>query len=52
MSRDAVVGERIDNAAYIQGLGGRTLYYDAINDVTVVQSDTTGSMRSAHRRAP
>jgi hypothetical protein len=46
------VDETVDNATYIQGLGDRTVYYDAINDVTVVQSDTTGKMMSAHRGAP
>lgn len=48
----SVVDETIDNATYIQDLGDRTVYYDAKNDVTVVQSGTTGKIMSVHRGAP
>ncbi len=45
----SVVDETIDNATDIQNLGDRTVYYDAKNDVTVVQSDTTGKIMSVHK---
>jgi large repetitive protein len=48
----SVVDETIENATTTENLGDRTVYYDAKNDVTVVQSDTTGKIMSVHRGAP
>jgi hypothetical protein len=45
----SVVDETIDHATSSQNLGDRTVYYDSKNDVTVVQSNTTGKIMSAHR---
>jgi hypothetical protein len=48
----SVVDETIDQATDTTQLGDRTIYYDAKNDVTVVQSDTTGKIMSVRRGAP
>jgi hypothetical protein len=48
----SVVDETIDYATDVTQLGDRTIYYDAKNDVTVVQSDTTGKIMSVRRGAP
>ena len=47
-----IVDETIDNATQATQLGDRTVYYDAKNDVTVVQSDTTGKIMSARKGVP
>jgi hypothetical protein len=48
----SIVDETIDNATDVTQLSDRTIYYDAKNDVTVVQSDTTGKIMSVRRGAP
>jgi hypothetical protein len=48
----SVVDETIDHHTEKEDLGDRTVYYDAKNDMTVVQSDTTGRIISAHRGKP
>jgi hypothetical protein len=48
----SVVDETIDQATDTTQLGDRTIYYDAKNDITVVQSDTTGKIMSVRRGAP
>lgn len=48
----SIVDETIDNATQATQLGDRTVYYDAKNDVTVVQSDTTGKIMSARKGVP
>ena len=48
----SVVDETIEYATETENLGDRTVYYDAKNDVTVVQSDATGKIMSVHRGAP
>lgn len=48
----SVVDEVIDHGQIVEQLSDRTIYYDAINDVTVVQSNTTGVIMSARRGAP
>jgi RHS repeat-associated protein len=48
----SVVDEAIDNGQAVEKLTDRTVYYDAKNDVTVVQSDTTGKIMSARRGTP
>jgi hypothetical protein len=48
----SVVDETIDQATDTIQLGDRTIYYDAKNDITVVQSDTTGKIMSVRRGAP
>jgi hypothetical protein len=48
----SVVDETIDNATQAENLGDRTVYYDAKNDVTVVQSNTTGKIMSVRRGTP
>ena len=44
--------QAIDQATDTTQLGDRTIYYDAKNDITVVQSDTTGKIMSVRRGAP
>ncbi len=48
----SVVDETIDHATSVQKLEDRTVYYDSKNDVTVVQSDTTGKIMSARKGQP
>jgi hypothetical protein len=48
----SVVDETIDHATSIEKLEDRTVYYDAKNDVTVVQSDTTGKIMSVRKGTP
>ena len=48
----SVADETIDYATDVTQLGDRTIYYDAKNDVMVVQSDTTGKIMSVRRGAP
>jgi len=48
----SVVDETIDQATQEIQLPDRTIYYDAKNDVTVVQSDTTGKIMSVRKGAP
>jgi hypothetical protein len=48
----SVVDETIDQATDTIQLVDRTIYYDAKNDITVVQSDTTGKIMSVRRGAP
>jgi hypothetical protein len=48
----SVVDETIDHGQVVENLGDRTVYYDPRNDVTVVQSDTTGKIMSVRRGAP
>jgi hypothetical protein len=48
----SVVDETIDHGQAVEQLGDRTVYYDAKNDVTVVQSDMTGKIMSVRRGAP
>lgn len=48
----SVVDETIDHGQVVEKLADRTVYYDAKNDVTVVQSETTGKIMSVRRGAP
>ena len=45
----SVVDNTIANGDFAINIGDRTIYYDSINDVTVVQSNTTGVIMSARR---
>ena len=42
----SVVDETIDHGQVFEELPDRTIYYDALKDVTVVQIDTTGAIMS------
>jgi len=46
------VAETITQATETTNLGDRTVYYDAKNDVTVVQSNTTGKIMSVRKGEP
>ncbi|HEY1687933.1 MAG TPA: DUF6531 domain-containing protein [Solirubrobacteraceae bacterium] len=48
----SVVDETINHATESTDLGDRTVYYDAKNKVTVVQSNTTGKIMSARKGQP
>lgn len=48
----SVLDEAIDNGEVAKRLADRTIYYDAVNDVTVVVSETTGKIMSARRGSP
>jgi hypothetical protein len=48
----SVVDETIDYGQVVEKLPDRTVYYDVKNDLTVVQSDTTGKIMSARRGHP
>jgi RHS repeat-associated protein len=48
----SVVDETITQATQTTNLGDRTVYYDAKNDVTVVQSNTTGKVMSVRKGEP
>jgi uncharacterized protein RhaS with RHS repeats len=48
----SVVDETISHGQIAEKLGDRTVFYDAKNDVTVVQSNTTGKILSVRRGAP
>jgi RHS repeat-associated protein len=48
----SVVDETITQATDSTNLGDRTVYYDAKNDVTVVQSNTTGKIMSVRKGEP
>jgi RHS repeat-associated protein len=48
----SVVDETITQATETTDLGDRTVYYDAKNDVTVVQSNTTGKIMSVRKGEP
>lgn len=48
----SVVDETIENFTEREVLADRTVYYDSKNDVTLVQSDTTGKIMSVRRGAP
>jgi RHS repeat-associated protein len=48
----SVVDEAIDHGQVVEKLADRTVYFDAKNDVTIVQSDTTGKIMSVRRGAP
>lgn len=48
----SVVDETIDHGEVAEELPDRTIYYDPENDVTVVESKTTGKIMSARRGEP
>jgi RHS repeat-associated protein len=48
----SVVDETINYPTHTQQLGDRTVYYSANNNVTVVVSQTTGKIMSAHKGMP
>jgi RHS repeat-associated protein len=48
----SVVDETIENGELVEDLGDRRVYYDPKNDVTVVESKTTGKIISARRGPP
>ena len=48
----SVVDNVIDHGSVVEDLSDRMVYYDGINDVTVVQSKTTGKIMSVRRGAP
>jgi hypothetical protein len=48
----SVVDETIDNGQVAENLPDRTVYYDPNNDVTVVESKTTGKIMSVRRGPP
>jgi RHS repeat-associated protein len=48
----SVVDETITQATETTNLGDRTVYYDAKNNVTVVQSNTTGKIMSVRQGEP
>lgn len=48
----SVVDETIDYGQVAKDLPDRTVYYDPKNDVTVVESKTTGKIMSVRRGSP
>jgi hypothetical protein len=48
----SVVDNTIEHGQVVQDLSDRTIYYDPVNDVTVVESKTTGKIMSARRGRP
>jgi len=48
----SVVDQAIDHGQVVEQLADRTIYYDPVNDVTVVQSKTTGRIMSVRRGRP
>jgi hypothetical protein len=48
----SVVDETIDYGTVAKDLADRTVYYDPKNDITVVQSKTTGKIMSVRRGKP
>jgi len=48
----SVVDETVTQATESTNLGDRTVYYDAKNNVTVVQSNTTGKIMSVRKGEP
>jgi RHS repeat-associated protein len=48
----SVVDEVIDHGQVVERLADRTIYYQQANDMTVVQSETTGKIMSVRKGAP